>query len=125
MIRWLLLPLALLCLFATSCSDEPDTLPPTATPEATATPEPTVTPTPAPTPRPRPEANRFPPDLQAEADRLLQLIVDQRGTPLETPVDMFLLTRDQARKFYEPPEQEDTPTPAPAASTATPGPPRA
>ena len=123
----LLLTIALMLLLAVACSDEPDVPASTATPGATATLEPTATSTPAPlpTPRPRPEANRFPPDLQAEADRLLQLIVDQRGTPLETPVEMFLLTREQARRFYEPAEPEDTPTATAAAPTATPGPPPA
>jgi hypothetical protein len=121
--RLLLLPLALVLVLLAACNDAPDTPDATSTPEATATPMATATPEPTPTPRPRPEANRFPPDLQAEADRLLQLIVDQRGTPLTQPVDMFLLTREQARKFYSTPEPEESPTPAPAEPTATPGPP--
>ena len=118
--------LAFLIAIVIACGgDEPDEPSATATQEATATIEATATPVPQPaaTPRPRPEANAFPPELQAEADRLLQLIGDQRGTPLEHPVDMFLLSRDQARKFYSTPEPAETPTPAPAAPTPTPGPP--
>ena len=97
----------------------------TETPSATATPEvtPTATlsPTPEPTatPLPRPEANPFPADLQADSMTLLGEIAAARGVTNPEPVDMFLLTRDQARDFYDRDEEEDGP---PDRPTATPGP---
>jgi hypothetical protein len=122
-LRTLLTVVALLATLVIACDgdkkDETNAPPdnsPTAVPTA-ATPEPgtTVIPftpvAPTPTPRPRPEANPFPEDLQQLALDLLQKIGDVRGTPARREVDMFLLTRDQARAYY-------TPADEPADSTA-------
>ena len=85
---------------------EPESPPatPTAVDTATATPEPTSTPcrrypTPVPQAR-RPEAYPFPPNLAASAETILKGIETLRGTPSLAPVDMFLLSRDQARAYY-------------------------
>ena len=124
---------ALACALVIACGgdgDEPDaastlSATPTPTTTATATPEApptaTATPTPAPTatPLPRPEANSFPPDLQAEGLSLLAQIGALRGIADPRPVDMFLLTREQARDFYASDEEEPT---TPAGPTPTPGP---
>jgi hypothetical protein len=111
---------------AVGCSKDKPASTPVAETSAvsTAAPEPTATETPQPTatPRPRPEANPFPPDLQTMANGLLQRIVDLRGTPLRQPVDMFLLTRDQARKFYSN-QGEPSPTPETQATPVLPSPP--
>jgi hypothetical protein len=103
---------ALACAAVIACGgdDEPEATPsPLATatvtatraPESTPTPAPSPTPQPTPTPVPRPEANPFPPDLQADALALLEEIAALRGVAGPAPVDMFLLTRDQARDFYD------------------------
>jgi hypothetical protein len=89
---------------------------PTAAPGTTSIPFTPTTPTP--TPRPRPEANPFPDDLREQALALLQQIGDVRGTPVRRDVDMFVLTRDQARAYYSPSEE---PTES-APTTATPPP---
>jgi hypothetical protein len=78
---------------------------------------PTTPTTPTPTPRPRPEANPFPDDLREEALALLQQIGDVRGTPARRDVDMFVLTRDQARAYYSP---SDDPTDSAPTSTTPP-----
>ena len=117
--------LAFLCALVIACSgdDTPDATPTpsaTATPSATSTPEasptatPSPTPEPTPTPVPRPEANPFPDDLQAAALVLLELIATARGVTDPEPVDMFLLTRDQARDFYDRGDDDDAPGPTPA-----------
>ena len=122
--------IAMACALVIACSgdDEPEATPaatiapPTATASPTSTPEapPTATasrtPEPTPTPVPRPEANPFPPDLQAEGLALLQQIAALRGIADPEPVDMFLLTREQAREFYDS-DDDDLPGPTP-----TPGP---
>jgi hypothetical protein len=118
--RWGVSPiLAFFLVLAVACGD--DAPAPTATPSLinTAIPEPTATPPPTATPRPRPEANAFPPDLEEEARRLIEQIVAVRGTPLKRDVEMFLMTRDQARKFYSRDEgdQEKPEEQPPAPST--------
>lgn len=119
---------ALLCALLVACSggDEPDeptpsvsptaTVTATSTPEASPTPTQTPTPTPTATPVPRPEANPFPADLREDSLALLQEIAEARGITDPEPVDMFLLSREQARLFYG---GRDTSAPEP---TATPGP---
>jgi hypothetical protein len=116
--RFFLVALALLALLVAACSNDPAPAS-TVTPEETATAVATATPTPAPTatPRPRPDANPFPPELQQEARRLLARIVEVRGTPALHDVDMFLLTREQARAYYA---RDATETVPPPASTAAP-----
>ena len=120
---------ALICALALACGgdDDPEATPTpraTSTPEATATPEapptpsPTATPLPTATPVPRPEANPFPEDLEADAVALLAEIAALRGIEEPPLVDMFLLTRDQARDFYDTGDGDD----APASPPATPGP---
>jgi hypothetical protein len=122
-----LMVMAVFCalLFACSEDDEPQATPTPALPampSATSTPEvsPTATlsPTPEPTatPLPRPDANPFPADLQAEANALLAQIAAARGVTEPEAVDMFLLTREQARAFYDSDDDEampDRPTPTP------------
>ena len=108
MIRLLCLTALLLAAVACDGGDESEVrdpgLPPTAT--ATGTPEPDgtfipFTPVPAtPTPRPRPQANPFPDDLSGEAMALLTQIGEVRGTPARREVEMFLLSREQARAYY-------------------------
>ena len=105
---------------------------PTSTPSpsstATLAPVPTATatstPLPTPTPLPRPDAIPFPDDLKQKAMDYLQQIAKLRGDPDPRPVDMFLLTRDQARAFYSNGQPTPTPTPegATPAPTATPAP---
>lgn len=119
--RTLLAPVALLALLlAAACdggdSDVAQDGSPTAAPtQATLTPGTTVIPftptTPTPEPRPRPEANPFPDDLRDQALALLQQIGDVRGTPSRREVDMFLLTRDQARAYYSGGEEPSDSTP--------------
>jgi hypothetical protein len=121
---------ALLATFLIACSGDDDARPTstaavasTSSPVATATtaapevtPTATLTPQPEPTatPVPRPEANPFPADLQAEAEDLLRQIAEARGVEDPQLVDMFLLTREQARKFYGGDQDEPTrPTPTP------------
>jgi hypothetical protein len=108
----LLSSIALLALLVgLACSGDDDEVTPiasrpTSPAASTSTPEPggTFVPyTPVPptaTPRPRPEANPLPEDLQEEALSLLMQIGEVRGTPARREIDMFLLTREQARAYY-------------------------
>jgi len=108
----LFLPLLLLALpIALACDGDSNgqTVPasrPTSSAASTATPEPDTTfvPfTPVPptaTPRPRPEANPLPEELKEVALSLFMQIGEARGTPARREVDMFLLTREQARAYY-------------------------
>jgi hypothetical protein len=110
MIRSLYLPVALLALLlAFACSGDPTQQPPETRPASAktpTTPEPNATfipftpTTPTATPRPRPEANPFPEDLRQEAAALLTQIGEVRGTPARREIDMFILTREQARAYY-------------------------
>jgi hypothetical protein len=123
---------ALLCVLVAACGgdgDEEATPSPAATATAsTSAPEPSATPAPSPTqeppasPPPRPEANAFPADLQADGLALLDEIAALRGIEDPAPVDMFLLTRDQARDFYTPAddEQPDPPSPGPSPTPEPP-----
>lgn len=116
---WVFGAVVLLCALVVACSggdDDPDETPTvalTATPSATSTPEGTATRAPSPTPEPtstplpRPDANPFPADLREEALSLLQEIAVARGVEEPEPVDMFLLTRDQARDFYDNSNDDD------------------
>lgn len=93
-----LLPFALLAAVFIACSSpEPAATPATetATPEATAT----VTPLPTPTPV-RPDAEPFPDALKQSSDALFEQLAEAWGAPIKAPVDMFVLTREQARAFY-------------------------
>lgn len=112
MIRAFYLPLALVALLlALACDgDEPSPRPPGTQPTSATTPttpDPNgtfvpFTPVPATaTPRPRPEANPFPEELREEANSLLAQIGEVRDTPVRREIDMFILTREQARAFYE------------------------
>jgi hypothetical protein len=101
--------LAVLLAIACDSGDETDDPPPggsptaaptQATPQADGTFVPFTPVAPSPTPRPRPEANPFPDELRAEATALLMRIGEVRGTPARREVDMFLLTREQARAYY-------------------------
>jgi hypothetical protein len=76
-------------------ADSPAPEPPTAVPSAT--PPPTATPR-APT-----AAVPFPPDLEAEALRLIDEIANLRGTPPRAPLQMYLISRQSAVEFYTPP----------------------
>ena len=104
----LFLAAALLSLvLAFACDDEttpvvnrPTSAATTATPEPGSTFIPFTPTAPTPTPRPRPEANPFPDELRAQAAELLARIGEVRGTPARREVEMFLLTREQARDFY-------------------------
>jgi hypothetical protein len=108
--RLAVLPIALLSLLlAFACdgdeSSEPAVVRPTTSASPT-TPEPDsgfIPFTPVPptaTPRPRPEAEPLPADLQEAATALFMQVGEVRGTPARREVDMFLLTREQARAFY-------------------------
>ncbi len=70
------------------------------------------------TPIVRPEANPFPDDLRQQALDLLNQVAAARGIQDPQPVDMFILTRDQARNFYSARGGG-----ASVAVTPTPGPP--
>ncbi|HWO73419.1 MAG TPA: hypothetical protein VNN21_07665, partial [Dehalococcoidia bacterium] len=103
--------LALALAAGAACGGEAprETAPLATATQVAPTPQPTATATPP--PRPRPEANPFPPELQAEAERLLQRIAEVRNSPPKRGVDMFVLTREQARAHYSrpsgsPPAQE-------------------
>jgi hypothetical protein len=81
---------------------------------ATPTPEPTATPAPTPVPPRRPEATAFPSALSQWAATAFVRVADLRGTPPKHNVDMFLLTRAQARAYYggaEPTPGEPQPEP--------------
>jgi hypothetical protein len=90
-------------LLIAACSDSegpPATATLAATPTVTAAPTNTPPP-PTPTPAPqRPEASAFPPDLAADAGAIAGGIAALRGTSPLAPVDMFLLSRAQARAYY-------------------------
>ena len=91
------------------CSGSPPAAAPTSTPVATATAAPLV-PTPAPQVS-QPEADPFSPDLRARAEAILDDVAGLRGTQPEGEVEMFLLTREQARRFYgggRPPDSSDS-----------------
>ena len=112
MTRLLPLKLALIALLLTfACSSEADNDDATpasrpasvvtpATPQLGSTATSSTPAAPTPTPRPRPEAEVFPDDLREQAVELLLRIGDVRGTQVRREVDMFILTRDQARAYY-------------------------
>jgi hypothetical protein len=75
-------------------------------------------PEPTATPLPRPDAIPFPDDLKAQAADYLRQIAKLRDDDSPQPVDMFLLTRDQARAFYS--NGESTPTATPEGATPQP-----
>ncbi|MGE3986282.1 MAG: hypothetical protein AB7G38_19100 [Dehalococcoidia bacterium] len=88
-------------LFACSSSDEPAATPTAPANTATAQPTATSTPTPLPTPTPvRPAAQPFPDTLKQSSDAVFEQIAAARGVAIKAPVDMFILTREQARAFY-------------------------
>jgi hypothetical protein len=112
----------LLIALTVACSGKGETPPPpTATVEP---PAPTATASPAPRPASvRPDAQPFPDDLRQSSLELFGQIAALRNSPPRHEVDMFLLSREQARAFYARP----APAPADASAslpTATPGPPR-
>ena len=80
----------------------------TSTPPATTTPMPTPAPVPTPVPPRRPEATAFPAALAQWAADAFASVAELRGTPPKHDVDMFLLTRAQARAYYG----ADRPTPS-------------
>ncbi len=93
----------------TAVSTQPaaDATPMTPQPGTTATPStPAPVTTPMPTPRPPPDAQPFPDDLREQAAELLVRIGDIRGTQPRRDVDMFILTRDQARAYYAAPPSD-------------------
>lgn len=99
-----LLPLVLLAATLFACSSEEPASTPTGTID-TATAQPAATPTPAPLPTPtptptRPEAQPFAESLKQSSDALFEQIAASRGVAIKAPVDMFVLTREQARAFY-------------------------
>jgi hypothetical protein len=55
----------------------------------------------------RPDASAFPADLAADAAAIAGGIAALRGTPPLAPVDMFLLSRAQARAYYSPGRQDN------------------
>jgi hypothetical protein len=129
MIKAVHLLFASLILFAVACDSDDDsplpqsTQPTITTTQTTPTPGETQTPlTPAPTPvtRPRPEANPLPEELQARALELLAQIGEVRGTPARRQIDMFLMSRDQARAFYLPDDQSASDEEPPGSSQPEP-----
>jgi hypothetical protein len=95
--------------FVVACSGGKTASTPTATVEtaqaaATAVPPPTTVAGPTATPRPVPSppvgSRPFPPELQAEADRILARVAELRGTPPRAPVAMNLVGRRQAIDYY-------------------------
>jgi hypothetical protein len=137
MSRALVPPLALLALLlALACDSGDETQPvgiqPTsATATTPTTPEPgsTFVPftpgSPTPTPRPSPQAEPFPDDLRDDAEALLTQIGDVRGTPPRRDVDMYVLTREQARAYYlgeEPTADDEAPTDSTEPEEAAPAP---
>ncbi|HEU0075054.1 MAG TPA: hypothetical protein VFS30_13710 [Dehalococcoidia bacterium] len=108
-----LLPIVLVALMLTlACDGDEGEVRPFGTKPPSSAPTPTTrepsgtfipfTPTaPTPTPRQRPEANPFPEDLHQSALSLLTQIGEVRGTPARREIDLFVLTREQARAFYE------------------------
>jgi hypothetical protein len=137
MIRRLLLPITLVALLLTQACDgddgevRPFGTKPAAAATTPTTPEPSgtfipFTPTaPTPTPRQRPEANPFPEVLREVAQSLLTQIGEVRDTTPRREIDMFLLTREQARAFYEgEPDPSGGETPPDAAEPEEEAPPR-
>jgi len=102
---------------ACSGSDNPE-------PVATAVPPTTTTVPASPTPLPptatpvRPEASIFPDALRESSLRYLEQIGELRNTPVKGPVDMFTLSRDQARAYYSSSGgvTSSEPEPAPSAT---------
>ncbi len=117
------LPAAMgLALFAAACtgSDSPEPTPTAPVAEATATAIPPSPTPPPPTATPvRPAASAFPEALQESSQRYLEEIAVLRNTPLKQNVDMFALSREQARLYYGGSSSTPSPDPAP-----TPRPPR-
>ncbi len=100
--------IALLLTFACTGEADDDATPPSQPASAftPTTPQPgstAVSSTPAAptaTPRPRPEAEPFPGDLREQAAELLVRIGEVRHTQARREVDMFILTREEARAYY-------------------------
>ena len=68
-----------------------------------ATPRVAVTQTPAPTPTPRrPDATPFSDELRRLSQELLLRVAAQRDSPPKAQIELFLLSRGQARDFYSP-----------------------
>lgn len=98
-----LVAVAVCASFLLACSSsEPEPTPTvTAVPSDTATPLPSPTATAVPIPTPvRPDARAFPDALLQSSQAYFEQIAAARNTPIKAPVDMFLLTREQARDFY-------------------------